>query len=337
VTKEKPVGYSQSPQWRDGRFGNPPEWPLKPRFVRLAYWWFSDRPRGDPGRTPPIFDNDGRRLRDDRRTPSVTWIGHSTLLVQAGGASVITDPVFTSRIGPFRRLTPAGLTPERLPPIDVCIVSHNHRDHLDVPSVLALEPEVSFVVPLGLAGFFRRLGLDRVVELDWWQSVTVRGRAGAHVEVTLVPAQHYSQRGLFDENKSLWGGFHLVVGGLSVYFAGDTGYPAAFAEIGRRFPGIEYALLPIGAYEPRRLMGSQHIGPDEAALAFGELRARSLVPIHWGTFRFTAERLHEPIERLRAVLRSDRDRLVELPIGGTRWEAPSAAVSQGASQRTGSN
>lgn len=312
--------YPDSPQWHDGRFRNPPGWPERVSFARLLRWWLEEGPRGTPAYTPPRVDNDGSRLREDRRTPSVTWIGHATLLVQAGGFSVLTDPMFSARLGANRRLSPPGLTPTHLPPIDLCVISHDHRDHLDMPSVRALGPEPTFVVPLGIGPLLRRQGVRQVIELDWWQSASVRGRAGAHAEVTLVPAQHYSQRGLFDENRTLWGGIHLALPGAEAYFAGDSGYPAAFAEIGRRFPAIDYALLPIGSYGPRHLMAPQHMDPQDAARAFGELGARRLVPMHWGTFRMTAEPPDEPPRQLREALSATPERLLLLDIGETFWQ-----------------
>jgi L-ascorbate metabolism protein UlaG (beta-lactamase superfamily) len=241
--------------------------------------------------------------------------------VQAGGFAAITDPVFSSSLGPgVRRWAPPGVAMAHLPPVDCCVVSHNHRDHLDLPSLRALGPQVTYVVPLGLGALLRDADLPRVVELDWWEGCTIEGRDGTtSARVTLVPAQHWSQRGPFDANQSLWGGFHLALEGLTAYFAGDTGYPAAFAEIGRRHPGIDFALLPIGAYEPRWFMSPQHMGPDDAVRAFDELGARFLVPMHWGTFRLTDEPMDEPPRVLRELMGGRQDRLIPLCIGQTHW------------------
>ena len=245
-------------------------------------------------------------------------IGHATLLLQAEGMSVLTDPMFSDRMFAIRRLAPPGLALSALPPIDVVVVSHNHRDHLDEASVRALGPEATFVVPLGLGGFFRKRGLVKVVELDWWDETQITAR-GRHIRVTLVPAQHWSMRVGVNTNQSLWGGFVIESPSVRFYFAGDTGYPAAFKDIGRRFPGIDYALLPIGAYEPRWFMKAQHIGPDEAAIAFGELGAKTLIPMHWGTFRLSDEPLAEPPVLLRQSLGSAADQLAQLAIGETHW------------------
>lgn len=306
----------RSPQWTGSRFANPAPAPGLPGPRELLRWLASRAPEAPRDFRPPFVENTGEALRSGR--PAVTWIGHATLLVQLGGATILTDPIFAAHLGFSRRYAPPGLTLDRLPPVDVALVSHNHRDHLDKASVRALGPDVAFVVPLGLAPWFRRRGLPRVVELDWWDRTRLQARGGAAVEVTLVPAQHWSRRGLFDENRSLWGGFVVEAGGVRAYFAGDTGDFPGFAEIGRRFPDLEVAMLPIGAYEPRWFMSSQHISPEQAAEAFRATRARLLVPMHWGTFRLSDEPLDEPPRLLRHAL-GDDERLRQLAIGETLW------------------
>lgn len=312
------MSYSKSPQWRDGRFENPPEWPRFPS-MRDIIKWVSTRKRSSEPFTPRTVANDGALLRSDRDRLSVTWIGHATLLVQSGGIAILTDPLFSDRIsGVIPRFSPPGLALTALPTIDVAVISHNHRDHLDEPSVRALGPGVHFVVPLGLAKWFRQRGLVKVTELDWWETTEITAR-GSKATITLVPAQHWSRRGAFDDRKTLWGGFVLELAGGSVYFAGDTGYPGAFKDIGRRF-SIDYALLPIGAYEPRWFMCAQHISPEDAARAFGDLAARRLIPMHYATFRLSDEPMDEPPLLLQKALGRDIDRLLELAIGETHWQ-----------------
>jgi L-ascorbate metabolism protein UlaG (beta-lactamase superfamily) len=299
------------------RFSNPPEWPRRAGLRGFLRWQFGGRPPRRPRDfVPPTVRNDGAELRVRREEPSVTWIGHATLLVQAGGVAVLTDPIFSDRIGGFlKRLSPPGLALSDLPPLDAVVISHNHRDHLDEPSVRALGPEKQFVVPMGLGEWFRKRGLSRVTELEWWQSTEIAPGA----RVTLVPAQHWSQRGLDDLNATLWGGYVIDAGGARFFFAGDTGYPAAFVEIGRRMPGIDFALLPIGAYEPRWFMGPQHLSPEDAAQAFRDLGAKALVPMHWATFALTDEPLDEPPRLLRQAMREETDKIISLAIGETHW------------------
>ena len=309
--------YPSSPRWRGDRFANPPAWPPSTSLGDFFRWQRLRRAASAVGYYPPQVDNDGARLRRNRERVSLTWIGHATLLLQGGGLSLLTDPNFFDVGGVIPRRAAPGVALKDLPPIDVVVISHNHRDHLDADSVDALGPAVHYIVPLGLGPWFRDRGLSRVTELDWWQSLEVVGRSGGRGTITMVPAQHWSQRGLGDRNRSLWGGYVIDAGDRRIYFAGDTGYPAAFVEIGRRFPGIDYALLPIGAYEPRWFMAPQHISPEQAAVAFHELRARALVPMHWGTFHLGDEPMDEPPRLLAAAMGPDGGRILWLPIGGS--------------------
>jgi len=312
---------ARSPQWREAThsFENPPAWPSRIGNTAMLRWQLGGRPRPAPFE-PPFVANDGLRLRANRDRATVTWIGHATVLVQSGGVNVLTDPMFSDAIlGAARRFAPPGVTIGRLPPIDVVLVSHNHRDHLDEESVLLLGPEVHYVVPLGMARWFRERGLTRVTELDWWESTTVPGRRGGEVKVTMVPAQHWSQRGLGDRNQSLWGGWVFDAGGRRFYHAGDTGFPAAFDEIGKRLPGIDVAMIPIGAYAPRWFLAPQHIDPQQAAEAFRRVGARVVLPIHWGTFRLSDEPMGEPPGELYRAMGRDANRILFLPIGGTYW------------------
>ncbi len=183
-----------------------------------------------------------------------------------------------------------GLTVAQLPPIDAALVTHNHYDHLDLPTLNAVKAPV--VAGIGTRASLRGLPCT---ELGWWDRLKLGG-----LEVTFVPSQHWSRRGLSDVNEALWGGFVVDGGGARVYHAGDTAYFAGFQEIGRRFPGIDAALLPIGAYDPEWFMRPQHMNPEDATQAFVDLGARALVAMHWGTFKLTDEPLDEPPARLRA-------------------------------------
>jgi L-ascorbate metabolism protein UlaG (beta-lactamase superfamily) len=252
----------------------------------------------DPALPPP-----GRAASD---RISVTFIGHSTFLVQAGGISLLTDPIWSKRCSPVsfagpRRVRKPGQSLEALPGVDLLLVSHNHYDHMDFPTLRRVRKRWAPKVATGLdnARHLAKAGIRQAVELDWWQSVELAG-----ARVTYVPAQHFSARGLYDRNRSLWGGFVVEAGGAVVYFAGDSGYSPYFAEIGQRFPRIDLALLPIGAYEPRWFMHTHHVNPEEAVRAHLDLKARRSIGMHFGTFQLTDEAIDAPV----LALREARDR-----------------------------
>ena len=263
-------------------------------------WRVLDRIRGKaPAREPdhgvgaPVRDNDGALVRD--LASSLTWIGHASFLLRMGGLYVTIDPIWSERIqGVVRRLARPGVALELVPKIDVVLVSHNHYDHLDLPTLKRIGPGALYVVPLGMASVLRGAGLSHVVELDWWQRHTV-----GELEVTLVPARHWSMRAPWDRNDSLWGGW-LVRGPEGVaYHSGDTGMFEGFREIGKVYGAIDWAMLPIGAYDPTWFMSPQHMGPEEATRAFEIMGAKTLCAMHWGTFKLTDEPMGEPPERAR--------------------------------------
>ena len=274
------------------------------------------RYRPQDGPPAPSTHPDLDLIRDDAAGARLTWIGHASVLLQAGGLRMLIDPVFADRVGlMFPRFVSPGLMPEQLPPIDLLLITHNHYDHLDTRSIAALPRAATVVVPTGLGRWFLSYGFARVVELGWWEQTRVQD-----VSITLVPARHWSRRSLLDENRSLWGGYVVESEGVTVYHAGDTAWFDGFDEIGARFPGISTALLPIGGYAPQWFMQHNHFTPEEAGMAFEQLGARQFVPIHWGTFRLSDEPLCEPIERLRAWWEErslDVKRLVDLQVGET--------------------
>jgi N-acyl-phosphatidylethanolamine-hydrolysing phospholipase D len=261
--------------------------------------------------------------------PAMTWIGHATVLVQMGGLNVLTDPIFSERASPVsfagpRRALPPGLALAQLPRIDAVVISHNHYDHLDEASVVALSQQPGgsplFLVPLGNKAWFEAVGVPRVMELDWWQTHRLGG-----VDITITPVQHWSGRSLTDRLKTLWGGWALVASDFSLFFAGDTGYSKDFADIGQRLAaprgGFDIALIPVGAYEPRWFMTEQHVNPAEAVQMHRDLQARRSLGIHWGTFELTDESLDEPPRALAAARQAagltDDDFFV-LAVGQTR-------------------
>jgi N-acyl-phosphatidylethanolamine-hydrolysing phospholipase D len=301
--------------YRDGGFQNK-HIEFEPKGLGALLRWRADALRDGlpkPPQTPtPVVAADLAYLRTNAAAglamePAITWIGHATMLVQAGAMNILTDPMFSQRasplafIGPKRHVDP-GIALAELPRIDVVLISHNHYDHLDDASVraLAAQPGGSplFIVPLGLKAWFAQRDISRVVELDWWQSHTV----GA-LEVVLTPVQHWSGRGLTDRMATLWGGYALFAPDFHVFFAGDTAYSPDFAEIRARFAarqtpadggGFDVALLPIGAYEPRWFMKAQHVDPAEAVQIHLDLQAKQSIGMHWGTFELSDESLDRP-------------------------------------------
>jgi L-ascorbate metabolism protein UlaG (beta-lactamase superfamily) len=244
----------------------------------------------------PAVDNDGRALHGARKD-GLTWVGHASFLVQLGGVTALIDPVFSNSLGPgISRNVAPGLTRATLPKVDVVLITHNHRDHMDGPSLHLLGPEPLYVVPRGMATWFKGTKLNRVLEMDWWQEEQV-----GKMKITFVPSQHWSRRGLTDTNHSWWGGYVLEHDGLRVYHSGDTAWFDGFQLIGERVGPIQAAMLPIGAYAPRWFMKHQHMNPEDAVKAFQALGAKEFVAMHWGTFKLTDEPLQEPPEFLKRV------------------------------------
>jgi len=283
------------------RFRNPHEgWQSELAFLR----WQMSRRRGlwppyremPPGPPPPARVGGGA-LR-------LTFVNHSTTLIQLDGVNVLTDPIWSERPSPVpfagpRRHRPPGIRFGELPKIDLVIVSHNHYDHLDVPTLRALQrrDRPRIVTALGNARLMARYGIADAHDLDWWQAVPV-----GELIVTCVPARHFSARGLSDRNRNLWSGF--VVSGASgnVYFAGDTGWGGHFEAIRARFEPLRLALLPIGSYKPRWFMQAAHIDPEQAVEAHHILGARTSIPVHYGTFELGDDGEDEPVEELRSVM-----------------------------------
>ncbi len=237
-----------------------------------------------------------------------TWVGHATVLVQTPGSNLLTDPVWSRRIGPWSGTGPArfarpGVEFTDLPRIDAVLVSHDHYDHLDLPTLkrLAKERTDLAIAPLGTAELLKKAGFAKVVALDWWESTILPNGD----TVTLVPAVHHGLRWPWDRNTRLWGGFVISSKAGRIYFAGDTGEGAHFDEIGLRFGPFELALLPIGAYLPRWFMHSQHIGPQEAISAAKRLGAKTSLAIHWGTFRLADDGVREAPDTLKSLLAND--------------------------------
>jgi L-ascorbate metabolism protein UlaG (beta-lactamase superfamily) len=308
---QHPSGVPPLPKHFDRkRFFNPGALPAR-GFLDLLRWKLTSRPSPSPrfisdvqpSKPPSLVEGDQLR---------VTLINHSTLLLQQNGSHILTDPIWSERaspvrsIGPHRRRDP-GVHWEDLPRIDTVLLSHNHYDHLDLPTLrrLADRGQSEFIVPLGVARLLRSQNIGPVHELDWGESLS---RANATIHS--VPALHFSARGVLDRNQTLWCGYVIQSGGRTVYFAGDTAFGDHFAQIRAQFGPPRLALLPIGAYEPRWFMSPVHMGPEEAVRAHHILGAETSIAIHHGTFQLTDESLDTPRKRLSECAPGDSFRVL---------------------------
>lgn len=288
-------------------FFNPPGCLQARGFSELPRWWYqrlvlrqgSRWPRAVPAPLTPVLPEGipAGRL-------AVTFIGHSTFLLQLPGLNILTDPVFASRAGPFGLLGPkrarrAALGLSHLPRIDVVVLSHNHYDHLDLPALqwLARQHRPTVVTTLGNRAWLEARGVGRVTELDWWQS----HHPAPNLEAICTPAQHFAARTPWDRSRTLWGGFMLRTAVGLVYFAGDSGWAPFFDQVRTRLGPPMLALLPIGAYEPRWFMEAVHMNPDESVRAHLALGARRSIGMHFGTFQLTDEDIDEPLRALVAA------------------------------------
>ncbi len=257
----------------------------------------------------------------------VTFVNHSTFLIQVDGINILTDPIWSDRAGPLsfigaKRIRAPGLNFEDLPFIDVVLVSHNHYDHMDIPTLKRLEEKFSPVIVVGLRNkkFLKKHGLGRVEELDWWESTSIPNQK----KLFFVPAEHFSGRVPWNINKSLWGGFVIESSLGNIYFAGDTGFGNFFEQIHERFPDIRLALLPIGAYEPRWFMSPVHLNPDDAVQAHKILKPKLSIGIHLGTFQLSDEGINAPSQQLKAALKAhgvEPEEFIILDIGETAIES----------------
>jgi N-acyl-phosphatidylethanolamine-hydrolysing phospholipase D len=257
----------------------------------------------------------------------VVWLGHASFLLQGAGVSLLVDPVFSAhcaplRLGALRRMVSPPCDLEDLPQIHAVLLTHTHYDHLDLPTLRRLGTRIPLVVPEGHADWLKRAGFPEVSEIPWFASHPL----APGVTVTATPAQHFTARSLTDRNRGHWCGWLLEGAGCSLWHAGDSGYCEAFREIGERFGPIDFGMIPIGAYQPRHIMRSMHMNPEEAAQVFLETRCRRAVAMHWGTFRLTDEPVGEPPLRLAAALGKHRIAPENFVIGsvGQSWQVDSA-------------
>ncbi len=289
------------------RFFNPAGQRQARSFSDLLKWWYQRLVLRQGARWPesaPAPATPRLPVEVPAGQFAVTFVGHSTFLLQFSGLNLLPDPIFSNRAGPFswagpKRVRPPALSLEQLPRIDLVLVSHNHYDHLDLPSLrwLARAHHPLIITTLGNKAWLESRGVDRVVELDWWQS----HRARPELEVVCTPAQHFSARWPWDRCKSLWGGFMLKTPAGRIYFAGDSGYFGGFMEIGARLGPFDLALIPIGAYEPRWFMEPVHCSLAEAVQIHRDVRARHSLARHFGCFPLADDGLEQPVNDLFAA------------------------------------
>lgn len=269
---------------------------------------------------------DPRKWRKESNIPSkskkliITWIGHCTFLIQVNNINILTDPIFNSASFLFPRVIKPGIMLENIPKIDYVLLSHNHRDHMDASSLKYLYKKYKplFLVAQGDAQWFKKRGMDSVFEYMWWEkyhhtfsnisNINTKNitNIDSRLEFTFVPAYHWSQRGVFDFNKSLWGGWVVQTDKQTIFFAGDTGYSKHFKSIYQEFESIDYALLPIGPCEPHDHMIHSHLNAEQAGQAFLDLQAKHFIPMHWGTYYFGLDLLEAPVKRLMAWWQKQR-------------------------------
>lgn len=293
-----------SPRFSEGRFHNrldmqePALWPV------LKGWLGGDEVR-EPSDAVPIV----RLAADSFSVPPdsglrITWLGHSTVLIEVDGKRVLTDPVWGERASPLsfagpKRFHDPPLALDDLPPLDAVLISHDHYDHLDEPTMRALIERVpTFFVPLGVGAHLEYWGArpEQLVELDWWE----RKRIG-DVEIVSAPARHFSGRSLSDRNATLWTAWAVLGPEHRVFFSGDTAMFPGFSEIGRRLGPFDATLIEVGAYSP--LWADAHLGPEQAVAAHRDLRGEHMIPVHWGTFNLAFHAWTEPAERLTVAAR----------------------------------
>lgn len=288
------------------KFFNPGQPDILKSLWQVAWWKLT----GDAAKWPEWVENSktpelATELSDDE--VSTTFINHATHLLQLKSLNILTDPVFSKRVSPVswagpKRVRAPGLSLEALPQVDVVVISHNHFDHMDAFSIgeLAKRFDPVFIVPLANGELMKDFGAKKIIELDWWQTTEI-GRTGTNI--TLVPAMHWSARGVFDRNRALWGGYVVRNQHMSLYFAGDTGYGGFFSDIQKNLGPMDLSIIPIGAYEPRWFMKEQHMNPQDAVQAHLDLNSKLSIGTHYGTFQLTDEAIDAPILTLQQVLK----------------------------------
>ena len=295
------IYFSTSMSFAQERFSNSDGMKNEKSLSEVLKWsWSREEPKKEFIKTNENINLNS--LKD--REHYALWIGHSTFLINNGDLTILTDPIFSERASPLtfagpKRLIKPVIKIKDLPKVDVITISHNHYDHLDVNSLRKIQkkfPNVKILVPKGDLKLLRNYNLNNGFEFLWWEAITLN-----NTKFIFTPAQHWSARGLRDRNKSLWGSWFIKTEEKNIFHAGDTGYSDDFIEIRNRLGPVDFAMIPIGAYDPEWFMSYSHVNPEEALNIAKDLDAKISIGMHWGTFILTDEPVLEPRERLNKI------------------------------------
>ena len=295
------IYFSTSISFAEERFSNSDGMKNEKSLSEVLKWsWSREEPKKEFIKTNENINLNS--LKD--REHYALWIGHSTFLINNGDLTILTDPIFSERASPLtfagpKRLIKPVIKIKDLPKVDVITISHNHYDHLDVNSLRKIQkkfPNVKILVPKGDLKLLRNYNLNNGFEFLWWEAITLN-----NTKFIFTPAQHWSARGLRDRNKSLWGSWFIKNEDKNIFHAGDTGYSDDFIEIRNRLGAVDFAMIPIGAYDPQWFMSYSHVNPEEALNIAKDLDAKKSIGMHWGTFILTDEPVLEPRERLNKI------------------------------------
>ena len=295
------IYFSTSMSFAQERFSNSDGMKNEKSLSEVLKWsWSREEPKKEFIKTNENINLNS--LKD--REHYALWIGHSTFLINNGDLTILTDPIFSERASPLnfagpKRLIKPVIKIKDLPEVDVITISHNHYDHLDINSLRKIQkkfPNVKILVPKGDLKLLKNYNLNNGFEFLWWEEITLN-----NTKFIFTPAQHWSARGLRDRNKSLWGSWFIKNEDKNIFHAGDTGYSEDFIEIRNRLGAVDFAMIPIGAYDPQWFMSYSHVNPEEALNIAKDLDAKKSIGMHWGTFILTDEPVLEPRERLNKI------------------------------------
>ena len=250
------------------------------------------------------ISNSWQEIINNKNTNFAIWIGHSTFLINLNGVYILTDPIFSDRASPLKNIGPKRLIEpavniNEIPKVDIVTISHNHYDHLDIKSLKIIAnkfPQAKFLVPVGDKKLLEKNNIDNIFEFQWWDAMSIN-----NIDITFTPVQHWSARGIFDRNKSLWGGWYFNDHGLKLFHAGDSGYSKDFVDIKNNLGAPDLAFIPIGAYDPEWFMSESHMNPEEAVKVSLDLNAKQSIGMHWGTFTLTSEDTIDPFNRVNSL------------------------------------